>query len=160
MLTRRELRKVLHYNPATGVFTWRVAGGRNGTEHQPGDRADVPDHREYRRVPGYGYAHRLAWLYVHGWLPARLDHKRGWRNNIDNLRPCNQSQNGGNHRRNKNNTSGFKGVSLLKRTGRFQAYIMKDRKRQHLGYFDTAEEAHAVYMEAAKRCFGEFARAG
>lgn len=32
------------------------------------------------------------------------------------------------------------------------------KERRHLGYFDCPQKAHAVYVAAAKRLFGEFAR--
>jgi hypothetical protein len=35
---------------------------------------------------------------------------------------------------------------------------MVNYKSTHLGYFDTAEAAHAAYCEAAKRLHGAFAR--
>jgi hypothetical protein len=38
------------------------------------------------------------------------------------------------------------------------AQIKHQRKQHHLGYFDTAEEAHAAYAEAARRLHGTFAR--
>ena len=37
------------------------------------------------------------------------------------------------------------GVSFYKQTGKFMAYCAVNSKRQHLGYFDTPEEAFAVY---------------
>jgi hypothetical protein len=75
-----------------------------------------------------------------------------------NLRLATRSQNQMNHKVQSNNTSGFKGVHLFKRTGKFRAYIMVNGKEKHLGYFVTAEEAHAKYCEAAKEMHGEFAR--
>jgi hypothetical protein len=46
----------------------------------------------------------------------------------------------------KDNTSGFKGVSLDK--GKWRAIINIKGKSHFLGYFDTAEEASEVYEEA------------
>lgn len=48
------------------------------------------------------------------------------------------------------NTSGVKGVHLYKATGKWSAYIYKDRKRKHLGYFSTKIEA----MKARERAEG------
>ncbi|RGT62334.1 AP2 domain-containing protein [[Clostridium] innocuum] len=48
----------------------------------------------------------------------------------------------------KNNKSGYRGVSLNKRTNRYAADITFKGKRHHLGEFDTAEEAHNAYLKA------------
>lgn len=53
----------------------------------------------------------------------------------------------------KNNTSGYKGVSLIKKTGRYRAYITLRGKRKHIGIFDTAEEADQARIEAEKKYF-------
>lgn len=48
------------------------------------------------------------------------------------------------------NTSGYKGVSLFKATGKWSAYMHIDKKRKHLGYYDTMEEA----VKARKKAEG------
>jgi hypothetical protein len=47
-----------------------------------------------------------------------------------------------------NNTSGFKGVSFHKGTGKWQARITFNEVEYPLGYFDTAEEAAAARQKA------------
>jgi hypothetical protein len=49
-------------------------------------------------------------------------------------------------------------VSFHKRIGKWQAAIHHG-KTMSLGYFETPEEAHKAYVEAANRFRGEFARA-
>ena len=85
-----------------------------------------------------------------------VDHRNrdGLDNRRRNLRRCVPFQNRANSKRYKSNTSGFKGVHLLKRTGRFQAKCRK----QHIGYFPTAADAARAYNRAAQRLFGRFAR--
>jgi len=89
------------------------------------------------------------------------DHING--NGLDNRR-CNiriatPIQNAGNRGKNKNNSSGYKGVSWCKATGKWQAGISINRKRINLGTtFTTPEDAHEAYKQAAIRHFGEFAR--
>jgi hypothetical protein len=58
----------------------------------------------------------------------------------------------------RNNTTGFKGVYFKKQRQKFVAQITVNGKRKHLGYFDTAEEAHAVFCAAANEFHGAFAR--
>lgn len=62
--------------------------------------------------------------------------------------------------RNPNSPSPVKpGVAYNKRRGRFMAYIRHQGRQIHLGYFDDPQSAHHVYVEAATRLFGSFARA-
>ena len=89
-----------------------------------------------------------------------VDHKNGkkWDNRRANLRLCNKAENGFNRGAPKSNTSGYKGVHFLKRTGRWQAKITKDQKQHHLGYFSTADEAYKAYCEASVEYHGVFRR--
>lgn len=106
------------------------------------------------------YLHRLAWQYVTGHPPAdQIDHINGDKhdNRFENLREATASTNGANmHGR---SSSGFKGVYLEKRSGRWFSAICVRNKRMHLGTFGSPEEAHAAYVAAAAKHFGEFARA-
>lgn len=49
-----------------------------------------------------------------------------------------------------NNTSGHKGVSLIKKTGKYRAYIKINGKQIHLGHFDTIQEAIEAREKAEK----------
>jgi hypothetical protein len=86
-----------------------------------------------------------------------IDHKNGngLLNTEENLRVATTSQNQCNAGLRKDNTSGFKGVTRHHR--KWQSKITFSGNRLHLGYFDTAIEAAAVYNFVAKRLFGEFA---
>lgn len=78
-------------------------------------------------------------------------------NKRNNLRSATRSQNQANVKRQKNNTSGFKGVSAF--GGKWKAQIGVNYEHIYLGLFDSPEEAHVAYCEAAKEHFGEFANA-
>lgn len=89
-----------------------------------------------------------------------VDHING--NSLDNrrnnLRLCTHAQNIHNQRLSQRNTSGYKGVSYITSIGKWRAQIKVNRKQKTIGTYDTPEEAHAAYCEAAKKYFGEFAR--
>lgn len=92
---------------------------------------------------------------------TRADHKdmNGLNCRRANLRECSHAENLCNRGANRNNTSGFKGVSWFVKNKRWSAQIHVSGLRKHLGYFDTPEAAHAAYCDAARKYHGEFARA-
>lgn len=156
-LDRDRLRQVLSYDPKTGVFTWARSSSRSiaGNVAGVGCHGYVKIWIDDRRY----YAHRLAWLYVTGeWPTGMIDHINGSKNDnrFSNLRQATPSQNLGNSKRQKRNTSGFKGVSRSR--GGWQVCISADGKRRFLGRFDTLADAHAAYVLAAEKLYGEFAR--
>lgn len=103
------------------------------------------------------YMHRVVARAMEG---DHVDHING--NKLDNtranLRICTHQENCCNRGVQSNNTSGAKGVSLLKSTGRYMARIKQYGKSKYLGVFATPEEANAAYAKAAKEHFGEFSR--
>jgi len=149
-LTPERLHELLDYNPDTGVFAWRVRWYRV----RPGDVAGTPDGRGYLciQVCGKCYkAHRLAWFYVYGiWPDGQIDHRNGCRsdNRLLNLRVCTNAENGQNRGLNKNNTSGYVGVSFDRKNACWQAHIRVNGERHKLGVFKDIEEAAAAYVAA------------
>ena len=96
------------------------------------------------------YAHRLAWLYVHGEFPEdHTDHINGVKddNRIVNLRAVTEVENGKNLPIRKDNTSGLPGVYWSKRDQTWQVRV----QTKHYGYFQSKFEAAArsfsVYKE-------------
>lgn len=163
-LSPEQLHSVLDYDPGTGLFRWREgidhwraglpAGTRSLDYVLIGIKMDGRK-RLYR-------AHRLAWLYVHGeWPDGQVDHINGVKhdNRIANLRVATNQQNAINRAVRMDNTSGYKGVSWNKRSGRWLAHISYGGKIRHLGLFDDIEDAITAYSLAAQRYHGEFARA-
>lgn len=87
-----------------------------------------------------------------------VDHADGNKlnNKRSNLRQCSQAENARNTKLAKNNSSGFKGVSLDV-NGKWRARIWKDRKEIRIGTFSNIEDAVAAYDKAALELHGEFA---
>lgn len=81
----------------------------------------------------------------------------GLDNRRSNLRICTRSENNQNSRARSDSVSGLRGAYLHKPSGRYMSRIKAGEKLIYLGYFGTAEAAHAAYCEAAKVHHGEFA---
>lgn len=88
-----------------------------------------------------------------------VDHRDGnaLNNRRKNLRITTNSQNTKNRRLSKNNSSGFKGVFVNKKTGKFYVRIGLEFKQINGGTFNTAIEAAKRYNDLAKQHHGEFA---
>ena len=84
----------------------------------------------------------------------------GLNNRRKNLRECSNANNAMNRRKYKNNTSGYKGVTLEKSTMKWRARIKTGGAMKSLGLFDSPELAHAAYCAAAVKMHGEFANFG
>jgi hypothetical protein len=170
-ITQDRLKAVLRYNRRRGVFTWlrrpeddfssrkeflryhsvhagKVAGSFDGRYLV----IKIDGHREG--------VHRLAWLYVHGYLPKEVDHKN--RNKLDNrfsnLREASRQLNACNIGITSRNTSGVKGVHWFR--GKWRAQVRIKNKNHWLGDFDTVAEAATVRRKGAAKLHGEFVNHG
>jgi hypothetical protein len=149
----------LDYEIDTGIFRWKITSGRAITGHVAGRlkfgyRHIKIGNREYR-------AHRLAWFIVHGrWPKNQLDHRNGNKddNRLVNLREATNSQNQSYRTQSaRQSKTGFRGVHWHRGRGKFYAQIMLNKESHWLGYFPTAEAAHAAYLSAKSRLLVEAA---
>jgi hypothetical protein len=153
MITQSRLHELLSYDPETGVFAWKKRTGRCSA----GAIAGCQDDRGYVVLSIDGkryYAHRLAWLYSTGQFPSKsIDHINGEKfdNRIKNLRDVNTQTNLQNLKKAMvtNKSTGILGVRKLR--GKFLAQITIEGKETHLGTFNSAEDAYAVYLQAKRR---------
>jgi hypothetical protein len=96
-------------------------------------------------------------------LPSEeVDHinLNGLDNRRNNLRLATRFQNAHNMGLQKNNTSGYKGVSWDKNHCKWFSKITVNKKQIYLGLYETVEEAFLAYCNAAKKYHGEFANDG
>jgi len=150
-MNQKKLKRMLSYDPETGLFTWRNSarscfGGKVAGVHRPDGYIQVRvDWRLY-------YAHRLAWLYMNGEFPkGHVDHINGVRsdNSASNLRVAgSQRQNAQNQKLRADNKSGHMGVSWRKDCGKWRARIKHRGGEVFLGHFDDAREAGQAYAKA------------
>lgn len=150
-LTAERLRELLHYEPLTGHFTWRI----NSAVAKPGERAGGGHGGGYRQI-GLEYKkyseHVLAVLYMTGEWPATdVDHKNGLKddNRWDNLIVSTKSENNHNkglHSRNKTGT-----IGVNRHGNKFRARLQLAGKIIDLGTFKSLEDAIQARAEAALR---------
>lgn len=170
-----DMHKYLIADPVEGIFIWKrrdidcfetqracstwnaryagkIAGGRMGTVRY---LIITINNVHYM-------AHRVMWEMVNGPIPDGLsvDHidGQGMNNRISNLRVCTHQQNRCNTKLPSNNKTGFKGVHFFAPLGKYRASINIKRKCKFLGTFDTPQEAHKAYCNAALTAHGEYAR--
>ena len=162
-LSQEELKRQLHYDPKSGVFSWKVS--RKGVQvDSPAGNADSKKAiRITINYQKYG-AHRLAWLYMTGeWPPELVDHINGepYDNRWENLRLANYCQNNRNRRISSLNTSGVKGVYWHKIARKWEARLrIPSGKKINVGTFPTIEEARDALQAARLEHHGEFANHG
>lgn len=148
-LTQAKVREVLTYCPLTGKLTWRVARGRCAAGSPAGYDAD----RGYKGVRVFGkmmYVHRVAFLYMAGYLPPEVDHINGIRddNRWVNLRASNRLDNSKNMQMPTTNKSGVLGVFWNRGKNKWTARIKVQQRDFHLGHFSCLEDAAAARREA------------
>ncbi len=137
MITQKRLKELVHYNPNTGIFTWKV-------EVFGSHPKEVGDEVGHITKQGYSGAyldkkpyllHRVAHFYMTGKWPLYTDHinHRKLDNRWINLREVTPQENNRNQSINNRNTSGVPGVTWHKRDKYWKAEIKIDRKKLYLG---------------------------
>lgn len=160
MISHKELKEILDYDPKSGVFRWKK---RISVKSEIGKIAGYNPEFGYCQIRIFTKlysSHSLAWLYVTGeWQKGEIDHKNRnpSDNSFSNLRDVSRSENNSNHNRRVDNSTGFRGVSYSQRDKTFHAYINKNGARTNIGYFKTAEEAALAYDSKAIEFYGECA---
>lgn len=172
-----ELRKLIDYDPETGIHTWkeRTAEYYSGNQRKANQfnsqyankKAGGPTNTHPELVNGYWKTivtlpngervngHRLAWALYYGvWPTKTLDHINGdgLDNRIENLREVSFNENQRNRKMPVHNTSGCVGVYKSRTPNKWNARINHDNKFIYLGTFNSKEEA----IEARKKAEKEY----
>ena len=153
ILTQNRLKELLHYDPLTGIFTWKVnistakASTEAGNIGDMGYRCIGVDNTNYR-------AHRLAFLYMLGAFPKhmvdhinRVTHDNRWKN----LRDVKSKQNQQNRKLDKRNKSGYSGVFFRKKHSDYLVNIKIDGETKHIGLFKDYFNAVCARKSAENR---------
>lgn len=165
-ISQEYLKSRLTYNPETGKFQWKPNPNANKTWNtrfagkEAGTLCKTTGYINLT-IDGVKYgAHRMAFLYMEGYLPAKVDHKDTIRTNNawSNLRAADNAQNTWNAGMKSSNTSGFKGVYLDKRINKYVGRVRFRDKRFSTKYFENAEDAAKELEILREQLHKEFAR--
>ncbi|CCV12983.1 HNH endonuclease [Mesorhizobium sp. STM 4661] len=166
-LEQSVLQELLDYDPVTGRLTWKRRDlkwfkaerwqKRWNTRHAGKEAFTSINNRGYLSGCLLGkkvLSQRVIWIWMTGEIPVEVDHEDGVRTNNrwTNLFNKSHQDNSRNQRLRNTNSSGFMGVHFNTKWGKYVAQI-REGTVLHLGAFDTAEAASAVY-EKAKIAFG------
>jgi hypothetical protein len=168
MLTQAELKALLHYDPATGIFTWKERDAalfrssqamQSWNERWAGKQAgcSAAGRIDVHVLKTNWRGHRLAFLYMTGSVPPLVDHRDGnpLNNSFSNLRAASNGQNRSNSK--PTMMRKLKGV-YARSTGNYQALIRFENKTIGLGTFADPMAAARAYDAAAVLLHGKFAR--
>jgi hypothetical protein len=151
-----DVKRVLAYEPESGLFVWRAWAGKKSV---PGEIAGWAHSQGYTAISLFGlkvYAHRLAFLFQLGRFPDDVvDHINGNRkdNRWSNLRDVNQRTNVENRTSplSANSASGLLGVHWCSQQNKWQAEIKSFGRKKHIGFFDDPFKAHEAYLQAKRK---------
>jgi hypothetical protein len=147
-LTQKRLKEVLHYDPETGMFTRKTNCGGAKIGDIAGcinDIGYITISIDYKKQ----HAHRLAFLYMEGYLPEDdVDHINRIRNDNrwENLRHVSKSCNSRNLGISKHNKSGITGVYW--NGSKWCSQICIKNKTKALGTFENKTDAAQARWEA------------
>lgn len=135
MLTQERLKELFEYRPETGEFIRKVSRGRG----KAGSIAGSPDKDGYIFIginrKRYA-AHRLAFLYMEGYIPNLVHHLNNIRkdNRWCNLKDCTSQEN--NRSKIAQSNSGYLGVTWKKDRQQWRVQVRSAESiTVHGGYF-------------------------
>lgn len=131
----------------------------NGKKYLRNDISFYVDCTKTKRKTIRTYFHRYI---MSPGIGLEVDHINGntLDNRRENLRICTHKQNIQNQKLRTDNTTGYKGVHYSERRHKYMACIRTNGKTIHMGGYETAEAAAAVYKAKALELFGEYANFG
>jgi len=159
--TFERLHEVFVYEAETGLLLWRIRASQSILPGMPAGTIDRKGYRVTCLDRMFLKNHRIIWAMYHGEWPEdgmvvnHKDHNPS-NNRIENLELTTAAQNNC-HRSGPTSlsTSGVRGVSKVKQTGKWRAAITANKKSIYLGVFKTIEEAIAAREAAGPKYHGQ-----
>ena len=160
MITQELVKELFDYH--YGELYWRVSLSRSV---KIGDAAGSVNSTGYKqtRINGKIYQnHRLIFLWHHGYLPKKVDHKDNisLNNAIDNLRIATSIENGQNAKKRVDNTSGVKGVYKVKSEKKWRVQLSVGKTRKSFGSYHDIQIAKFIAETMRYKYHGAYANHG
>ena len=157
-ITLEYINEYLTYDASTGNLYQR----KKRPKIQVGALAGGLNRKGYRyiQLDGRKYpAHHIVWVIETGIFPKKqIDHIDGNKlnNKFSNLREVTNKQNTENRGKQRNNKTGYKGVSFNNRLKKYVAQIQHNNQPIYIGIYATAYDAHLAYEAKAKELFTHY----
>ena len=170
---QKFLNELFLYNEKTGDLTWRERPAHHFKKESTmkmwngKNKGKICGTLLYNKKTGKKYLqtgisgklylnHRLIYIMKFGEISEteQIDHIDcdGLNNRLENIRLVSgYSENNKNHRKQKNNTSGYTGVSWHNGTQKWMAAIGLNGKKIHIGYFSNPKEASDARLKYLKQ---------
>lgn len=150
-ITLYTLKEHVNYDKETGIFTWIKPFYKNQTQlvgKQIGS-LDSLGYLEASINKNRIRLHRLAWFYIHGYLPKYIDHINHVKtdNRLVNLRAVTNQDNSKNASISKANSSGITGVYYSKTKNKWIANVCINGNTKYIGSYQTKEVAGKARAE-------------
>ena len=149
-MTQARLKELFNYE--AGKLIWAIQKGLRGKLGAvAGSLNKSIGYYEVQFDKKQYLAHRVIFMWHHGYLPEFIDHINGIRtdNRIENLRAATRHDNSRNKSSAKNSTSKYLGVWWSKFAGKWTSRIYVGTRQIHLGYFKEEADAAQAYNFAA-----------
>lgn len=149
MISQECLKELISYNSLTGIFTLKKYRGGIVKEGGVLGNKNINGYVNIR-VNGRSYkAHRLAFLYMVGFIPAEVDHINRVKddNRWENLKASNR---GDNCRNRSPSNKNCLPVGVYRHRNKFKAMVGVNYTPNYLGLFETpelAERARKDFIE-------------
>jgi len=160
-MTQEEIKSVFDYKD--GNLFWKI---KLAACIKVGDLAGCIRKKDEYQVIRYknttNYAHRLIFLFHHGYLPKFIDHINGIKfdNRIENLRECTNQQNQFNQKYRIDNTTGYKNIQKDTNSKKYRVRIKINGKIINFGSYYDINVAKFVADTMRNKYHGQFANSG
>lgn len=153
-LTQGQVAKVCdcHYHLVKD-YKWHAVFNSDSKYFYAGRRLSKEEH--VAGEPDHIAMHRVINNTPKGYVTDHINHDT-LDNRCCNLRTASIADNGKNRRKNRDNTTGYRGVSWSNMLKKYQVRIQANGKRKTLGFFNTKDEAKQAREQAERELFGEF----